>query len=313
MKPRIVVILGPTAVGKTELSARWAEELKAEIISADSMQVYRYLDIGTAKPSREILRHVPHHLIDVVNPDEPFNAARFSCEADRVIRNLSRQGKFIFVVGGTGLYIRSLLGGLIEGPPGDEELRCLLKQKENLHDMLREFDPVAAERIHPRDRVRIIRALEVFLLTGESIVKYQQQHRFERRKYDFIKIGIAEERDILFERINQRTQNMFSQGLIEEVEKILSLGYKKELPPLQTLGYRHAIHLLEGRISKREAIEFTARDTRHYAKRQMTWFKKEEDILWFKRHDHRAKEIVFRFLEDKAVNFLDFKKSINDN
>lgn len=308
-----MVILGPTAVGKTDLAIQWAEELGGEIVSADSMQVYRYLDIGTAKPSPETRQRIPHHLIDVVNPDDLFSAARFAQEADLIIHNLARKGKFIFVVGGTGLYLRSLLGGLIEGPPADKELRHLLKQQDNLYDMLKVFDPLAAERIHPRDRVRIVRALEVFILTGDSIVNQQRQHRFERRKYDYIKIGIREEKEILYNRIDQRTQHMFSQGLVEEVEKVLSMGYSKELPPLQTLGYRHTIRLLEGSISKREAMEFTARDTRHYAKRQFTWFKKEKDILWFKRGDPRAKEAAWRFLEENELKFLDFKKSINDN
>ncbi|HOJ51520.1 MAG TPA: tRNA (adenosine(37)-N6)-dimethylallyltransferase MiaA [Syntrophales bacterium] len=297
MKPRLIVILGPTAVGKTELAIKWAHQLGGEIISADSMQVYRYLDIGTAKPSLEIRKRIPHHLIDVVNPDEPFNAARFVQEADRIIRRLVRAEKPIFVVGGTGLYIRSLLRGLIESPPRDEQLRQLLRQKENIYEMLKEFDPLAAEKIHPRDRVRIVRALEVFLLTGESIVSKQLRHRFEQRKYDYVKIGIMEEKGILFDLIDKRTQHMFAQGLVEEVKKVLSMGYGKELPPLQTLGYRHAIRLWEGEISREEAINFTARDTRHYAKRQLTWFKKEKDILWFKRDDQAARDTVLRFLE----------------
>lgn len=313
MKPRLVVVVGPTAVGKTELAVKWAEEMAGEIISADSMQVYRHLDIGTAKPTPEIRERVHHHLIDVVNPDDQFNAARFSQEADGVIRNLAKKGKPIFVVGGTGLYIRALLGGLLEVPSADENLRLLLKQKEDLYDMLREIDPLAAKKIHPRDRVRIIRALEVFLLTGESIVHKQRRHEFADRKYEYIKIGITDEKETLYNRINERTKGMFTQGLVEEVEKVLAMGYAKDLPPLQTLGYRYAIRLREGSLSLSEAIDLTARDTRHYAKRQLVWFKGEKDILWFKRDDPRALEKVLRFLEVNPAKSLDLENSFNDN
>ncbi len=295
MKPRIVVLLGPTATGKTEAAVTWAREVGGEIISADSMQVYRYLDIGTAKPSPEVRKAVRHHLIDVVSPDENYSAARFVTEADRIIRHLTVEGKPVFVVGGTGLYIRALLGGLFPGPNADMHLRDLLAQQESLYDMLAVADPVAAARIHPRDHVRIIRALEVKLLTGASITEQQQQHGFRAHKYDCLTIGFWDDRPALYDRINRRTREMFTSGLVEEVRDVLAMGYGKELRPLNTLGYRHVIALLEGKIGREEAIELTARDTRHYAKRQETWFRREENILWFKPHEPSARERVMRF------------------
>jgi|YelNatPaOPRAMG01_1025707.scaffolds.fasta_scaffold05261_9 tRNA dimethylallyltransferase len=300
MRPRIVVIVGPTAVGKTELAVEWARELKGEIISADSMQVYKYLDIGTAKPSIEVRSQVPHHLIDLVPPDATFSAAHFVYEADRVIRRLQGEGKPILVVGGTGLYIRALLFGLIPTPPADGQLRQILKKQENLYEMLVAVDPLAAQKIHPKDRVRIVRALEVLLLTGDSIVRQQRNHRFQNPRYDYLKIGINDERSHLYERINKRTEEMFNRGLVEEVKGLLNMGYTKDLPPLQSLGYRHVISFLEGKISLMEAIRLTARDTRHYAKRQITWFGAEKDISWFHRRDPSAKDAVFHFLGKKS-------------
>ena len=283
-KPKIVIILGPTAVGKTDLSLGLAETFGGEIISADSMQVYRHLDIGTSKPLPQERERVPHHLIDVVNPDEGFSAARFNETAGGVIRGLEGK-KAVFVVGGTGLYVRALTGGLIDGP--DEDLRQSYREameredRERLHGRLRQLDPLAAERIHPRDKVRIVRALETAELTGEPISEKQRRHGFRDIRYEALKIGIYRDRAELYRRINVRAAQMVEAGLIGETEKILGMGYNEKLNPLQTLGYKYFIRYLKGEMALEEALRSMQRDTRHYARRQMTWFRGEGGIEWF--------------------------------
>ena len=283
-KPRIVIILGPTAVGKTDLSLDLASAFNGEIVSADSMQVYRHLDIGTSKPSPQERQRVPHHLIDVVSPDEEFSAARFSETAGGIIGDLEGR-KAVFVVGGTGLYVRALTGGLIEGP--DAALRSGYREAmeredgERLHGRLRQLDPRAAERIHPRDRVRIVRALETVELTGEPISEKQRRHGFRDIRYEALKIGLYRDREELYRRIDSRAAQMVEGGLIGETEKILGMGYHPKLKPLQTLGYRYFIQYLKGSMTLEEALRSMQRDTRHYARRQMTWFRGEGGIEWF--------------------------------
>src|SRR5271157_3856866 len=229
-KPRLIVILGPTAVGKTAAAMALARESGGEIVSADSMQVYRFLDIGTAKPTLEEQSLVKHHAIDIVNPDEQFNAAMFIRLAHETIGKLNNAGKPIFVVGGTGLYIKALLGGLFEGPDADEDLRRLYRQelkqfgKAHLYEKLKERDEQAAAQIDRNDIPRIIRALEVLELCGISIVEKQNAHRFSDNIYDFIKIGLTVERTELYRRIDQRTEKMIEDGLVGEVEKLFSMG-----------------------------------------------------------------------------------------
>ena len=283
-KPKIIVILGPTAVGKTELALDLASEFSGEIISADSMQVYRHLDIGTSKPSVRQRERVPHHLIDVVDPDEEFSAARFNETASAIIGELVGR-KAVFVVGGTGLYIRTLTGGLIDGP--GEELRRRYRKalegedRERLHGRLRRLDPGAAERIHPRDRVRIVRALETAELTGEPISEKQRRHGFRDVRYEALKIGLYRDREDLYRRIDSRAVRMVEAGLIGETGKVLGMGYLENLKPLRTLGYRYFIRYLKGEMSLDEALRSMQRDTRHYARRQMTWFRGESGIEWF--------------------------------
>lgn len=283
-KPKIVILLGPTAVGKTDLALALASEFGGEIVSADSMQVYRHLDIGTAKPTTQERQRVPHHLIDVVDPDEEFSAARFREMAAAIISDLDGR-KAVFVVGGTGLYIRTLTGGLIDGP--DDGLRRRYREAmegqdtESLHGRLRQVDPAAAGRIHLRDRVRIVRALETAELTGEPISVKQRRHGFRDVRYEALKIGLYRDREELYRRIDRRAAEMVEAGLIGETEKIIGMGYDEKLKPLQTLGYRYFIRYLKGGMDLEEALRSMQRDTRHYARRQMTWFRGEAAIEWF--------------------------------
>ena len=285
-KPRIVIILGPTGVGKTEVAIKLACEYGGEIISADSMQVYRYMDIGTAKPTPEERSLVKHHLIDVVDPDEKFDTAMFMGGAGEVINRLNSEGKSIFVVGGTGLYIKALIGGLFNGPGADRDLRNAYREdlerygREYLYEKLKEMDEVAAERIHPNDVFRTIRALEVLELSGESIVKKRSDHNFSDKRYDFIKIGLMIDRGLLYERINKRVEKMIADGLVGEVEKLLKMGYDETLKPMQAFGYRNIVNCIKGRYDIQEAVEMIKSDTRHYAKRQLTWFRADENIEW---------------------------------
>jgi tRNA dimethylallyltransferase len=285
-KPHLIVILGPTAVGKTTAAMALARESGGEIVSADSMQVYRLLDIGTAKPTLEEQSLVKHHAIDIVNPDEQFNAAMFIRLAHETIGKLNDAGKPVFVVGGTGLYIKALLGGLFEGPDADEDLRRLYRQElkqfgpTHLYEKLKERDEQAAAQIDRNDIPRIIRALEVLELCGISIVEKQNAHRFGDNIYDFIKIGLTVERTELYRRIDQRTENMIEDGLVGEVEKLFSIGYRENLKPMQALGYKYIARLIKGSCSLADATRMIKRDTRHFAKRQMTWFGRDKEIEW---------------------------------
>ena len=303
-KPRLIIIVGPTAVGKTDLAIPLAQELGGEIISADSMQVYRHMDIGTAKPSPDQRRLIPHHVLDVVDPDQAFNAALFIEAARPVIRDLHRQRKPVLVVGGTGLYIRTLLGGLFPGPSSDEALRSHYRRQQEtfgqdyLYRELQRLDHLAARQINPRDKNRIIRALEVMELTGRSIVESQEEHSFLDKHYDCLTIGLNMDRTALFDRIDQRTRHMVEIGLIDEVRKLFALGFHENLKPMQSMGYKHAVHHLKGGMDLEEVIRRTARDTRHYAKRQWTWFRAGQDVEWFFNNEY--KRIV-----DRVLQFLD--------
>jgi tRNA dimethylallyltransferase len=285
-KPKIVIILGPTAVGKTDIALDLASAFGGEIISADSMQVYRHLDIGTSKPTCRERERVPQHLIDVVNPDEEFNAALFHGLADAVIGKLHGK-KNIFVAGGTGLYIRTLAGGIIEGPGPDEALRkdyrdALEKEeRETLYGRLRMLDPRSAERIHPHDTVRIVRALETAELAGEPISEKQRRHGFRQVRYDCLKVGLYRDRGELYQRIDSRASQMIEAGLVEETENILGMGYDEKVKPLQSLGYKYIIRYIRRELTLEEALKLMQRDTRHYARRQMTWFRGEGGIEWF--------------------------------
>ncbi len=284
----LVALVGPTAVGKTALSLRLAEEIHAEIINVDSLQVFRGLDIGTAKPGYEERQRIPHHLIDVVDIDEPFDASDFVRKAMGVIRSITSRGKVSLLVGGTGLYLRSLLEGLAPCPGCDPAIRGVLSEihrqqgKGALHRLLSSIDPEAAARLHPNDTFRVMRALEVYYQTGEPMSIWQKRHRIkERQRLHCIKIGLTRPRRELYERIDARIEAMLDAGFLREVEDLLDRGYSPRLKPLQSLGYRHMILFLKKEISFSKAMAQMKRDTRHYAKRQMTWFRADPEIRWF--------------------------------
>jgi tRNA dimethylallyltransferase len=281
-KPPLIVIAGPTAVGKTECAIWIAQQLNAEIISADSMQVYRYLDIGTAKPSLEQQQAVRHHLIDVVEPDSDFSVSDYKTLFDETVPALMARGKLPLVTGGTGLYIRACLRSFLDGNPVQPnwELRNSLNLKAEaqgssfLHQQLARVDPEAARRIHPNDLRRIIRALEVYEVLGEPISKLQIQQKNES-PYHVLYIFLDRERAELYQRIEARVDEMLGQGLLKEVESLLERGYRSDLKPLQSLGYRQMIAYLQGQYSWETAVAAIKQETRNYAKRQLTWFRKE--------------------------------------
>ena len=285
--PPIVVITGPTATGKTALALTLAQRYNAEIISADSRQVYRYLDIGTAKPTTQEQAQVAHHVIDVVNPDEHFDVVRFRALAHEAIAAITRRGKRVFVVGGTGLYIRALTRGLFVGPQSDPALRTRLSAQEKkqgpgfLHNWLRQVDAEAARRLHPNDRVRLIRALEVWLLSGKPMSAWQREHGFQERPFSTLLVSLVMEREVLAQRIKQRCQQMIREGLVDEVRRVWDMGFGEQLPTLRTIGYAQIGNLLHGRYTLEEALTHMARETRRLAKRQMTWLRAEPEVQWY--------------------------------
>jgi tRNA dimethylallyltransferase len=285
-RPAIVVICGPTGVGKTRAAIAAAQRFNGEIISADSVQIYRRLDIGSAKPTLAERTAIPHHLVDFLEPDAAFDARRFTQMAGALIQKLSAAGKAPFVVGGTGLYIKALLYGLFEPPAACRGLRRRLQREAAerggpaLHRRLAACDPEAAGRIHPNDAVRITRALEIYEATGRPISDFHARHRFAESPFRAFKIGLQLERTQLYERINRRVEAMLAEGLLAEVAKLLEMGFEPGLKPLQSLGYRHMIAHLNGTLSMAEAVRTLQRDTRRYAKRQMTWFAADPTICW---------------------------------
>ncbi|SMC24138.1 tRNA dimethylallyltransferase [Desulfacinum hydrothermale DSM 13146] len=290
----IVLLAGPTAVGKTSLALDLARRMNTQIVNADSMQVYRHMDIGTAKPTAEEQRLVPHHLLDVVDPDEPFDAARYVEMARPIVDHFHQRGRIPLVVGGTGLYMKALTRGLCPGAPSDPEIRRILSDElaqrgsPALHRELCQVDPELGRRLHPNDRQRILRALEVYRATGKPLSHWQAQHRFQDRLYPSIKVALFREREELYDRINRRTLIMMEQGFLEEVRKLLSMGYDPSLKPMQSLGYRHLCDHLLGKRRLDEAVSLIQRDTRRYAKRQLTWFKGDPEFQWFHAEDHQA-------------------------
>ena len=286
-KPKLVAIVGPTASGKTSIALSLALKFQGEIISADSIQVYRGMNIGSAKPSVEERQLVPHHLIDILDPDQEYSAALFRKQADEIIHRLHLHNAPVFVVGGGGLYLKVLTRGLFRGPAGDSQLRAVLLRKaeteggEVLHQELQELDPEAASRIHPHDTFRIIRALEVCALAGKPISLFQREHGFRESPYEILKIGLHREREELYRRIESRVEKMIKAGWVEEVQSLLNRGYSPELKSLQSVGYKHIVAYLSGGIDLVKATELVKRDTRRYAKRQITWFKGDPEIHWF--------------------------------
>mgnify|MGYP001427323452 CR=1 FL=1 len=296
MKPKIVVILGPTAVGKSALALELAGQLNGEIVNADSQQVYRYLDIGTGKPPTAERECVRHHLIDVVNPDQEFNAAMFRHLASEVIYHIDERRRRAIVCGGTGLYLKALTRGLFEGPAQDEQIRRDLETEieaaglASLYQRLAAIDPTVISSIHPNDRSRTVRALEVYQLTGKPISQWQKEHRFQEDSFDVLKLGLNLERSELYERINRRSAAMIQAGFLEEVRGLVAHGYSLDLKPLGSVGYAQMGKVIRGVLTIDAALEEMKQETRHLAKRQLTWFRGDKEVCWF--HPKQVSEIL---------------------
>jgi tRNA dimethylallyltransferase len=289
-RTRVGFIVGPTGAGKTTLALDLAQRLGAEIVNADSRQVYRGMDIGTAKPSAAERACVPHHLIDIRDPAEPLDVAGFAILARAAIDEIAARGRPPLVVGGSGLYLRALRGGIFRGPHASREIRDRLEQvaKErgvpHLHEQLRAIDPVAANRIGINDLYRIVRALEVFELTGEPISVHQQRHAFSGGGYDTLTVGVARERAELYDAINRRFDEMIAAGFVDEVRALLAAGYCLDRPPLASIGYKQIARHLRGELDLTDAIAAAKQESRRLAKRQLTWFRADRDIVWLDRN-----------------------------
>lgn len=283
--PLLIAIAGPTASGKSALAVQAALRVDGEIINCDSLQLYRELQIGTGKPSARETGSVPHHLYDFLNPDEIYSAGRYMVDARRTCRQVRGRGKVPIVVGGTGLYLRALLAGVFEGPSRCEAVRDRLEKivqrrgQERMHRLLARKDPATARKIGVGDRRRLIRALEVYFLTGTPISRLQEQRK-PLAGYRILKIGLNLPRSLLYQRIDSRARKMFRCGLLDEVDRLLRTGYDESCKAFEALGYRYAVQTLRGELKLEDAIELTIRDTRRYAKRQMTWFRREDGMRW---------------------------------
>jgi tRNA dimethylallyltransferase len=281
----LIIVAGPTASGKTSVALKLARLFNGEIVGADSMQIYRKMNIGTATPTAEELDGIKHHMLDIVNPDEEYDGARFVADADRVIEDITKRGKRVIIAGGTGMYIRLLLKGMHNAPAPDPDIRAELLKKANnlgwpeLHKELVQKDKISGEKLHPNDGVRIIRALEVLYQTGIPMSQWQKEHNFAISRYKFKMLGVLRDKEILNERINFRVKQMMKDGFVEEVNNLLHGGYSKDLKPMQALGYKRVVQYINGEMNLEEAIIDTMTDTRRFAKRQRTWFRKEP-VTW---------------------------------
>lgn len=288
MPPRVLVVTGPTASGKTALGVELAFALGGEVISADSMQIYRRMDIGTAKPTAEEMRGVPHHMIDIADPEENYSAARFCREASACADDIIARGKLPIVVGGTGLYIDSLIAGRdFAEEPGDSGLRERLSGEydalggEAMLSRLRGIDPLRAEKMHPGDKRRIVRAIEIFELTGETITAHDERTRAVPPRYDAVKLALSfRDRQRLYDRIDRRVDLMMEAGLVSEVEALLQGGVQVDSTAMQAIGYKEIVSALSGEMTMEQAVELVKRGSRRYAKRQLTWLRRDKSVFW---------------------------------
>ena len=305
----LIVIEGPTAVGKSRLALQLAELFATEIISADSRQIYRFMDIGTAKPSSEDRAKITHHLIDIVNPNEEYSAGQFSVAADKLIKQLHAGGKLPVICGGTGFYIKALLEGLFEAPSIPGKIRSDLEELEDkkgteyLYQMLKKVDPPSADRIHQKDSYRIKRALEVWIATGKGIGEHWESQDKRKQQYNPLRILISEEREILYERINSRMERMIKEGLIDELRSLLAAGYHQDDPGLTSVGYREFLPFIKENDSFISCLEKAKKDSRNYAKRQFTWYRKVNFDLNIQSNHYQTDEIA-----DKIKIFLESGK-----
>ena len=300
---KIVVICGPTGVGKTSFAIELAQKFCGEIVGADSMQIYRGMDIGTAKPTAAERNAVTHHMVDIVDPGDDFDAAEYGRRAGKCLSTLFSRGMTPFVVGGTGLYIKALIYGLADAAASDSQVHDRLAAElartssQAMHQRLSRVDPQSARRIHPNDTFRILRALEVYDLTGRPLTAHHADHGFARASFDALRIGLTLPRPELYDRIDQRVDAMLAQGLMAEVRALLAKGADPRLKSMQSLGYRHMTDYLQGRLEWDEAVRTLKRDHRRYAKRQMTWFGSDELVQWLQPDQlSRAVTLVEKFL-----------------
>lgn len=307
MKHPLVVVVGPTAVGKSKLAVKIGQRLDGEIVSADSMQVYRYMDIGTAKITLEEQEGIRHHLINIVDPGEPFNVAKYKRMAEAVISDIHSHGKLPIMVGGTGLYVKAVVDGLdVAGYGADQELRARLhnlaetKGTGFLYDALMEIDPETALRLHRNDLRRIIRALEVYYTTGTPISQQQRAWENPDPEYLLVMVGLIMNRTKLYQRINDRVDKMIEDGLVHEVRNLMEQGYLTESSAAQALGYKEIVEYLVGKCSFEEAVFKLKQSTRRYAKRQLTWFRKDSRITWFTAEDYED----FSEMTDRICEFV---------
>lgn len=299
----MIILTGPTAAGKTELSIGLAKEVNAEIISADSMQVYKKMDIGTAKIRLEEMQGVKHYLVDELDPSEEFHVARFQEMAKNALKEIYAKGKIPLVVGGTGFYIQGLLYDIdFTKEDGDRSYREFLGKKvkeegkEVLHKMLCNVDPVSAEKIHPNNVKRVIRALEFYQVNGFPISKHNEEEAQKQSPYNFVYFVLNHKRDILYDRINRRVDLMVQEGLIDEVRKLKEEGYKKSMVSMQGIGYKQVFEYLEGNMSLEETIDIIKRDTRHFAKRQLTWFGREREVTMIDKSKFQSEDEIFKYM-----------------
>ncbi len=311
MKEKLLVITGPTAIGKTKISVDLASDLNGEIISADSMQIYKYMDIGTAKVTREEMNGIDHHLIDIVYPDEEYTVSNYQRDARDLIIDINKKNKLPIVVGGTGLYINSLVYELnfVNISP-DEKIRnkyenlAEIHGNEYIHNILSKVDNESSEKIHINDRKRIIRALEIFELTGKTMSMYNKNFRKKNEDYQLCMICLNMNRKALYDRINRRVDIMIEQGLVDEVRKILDLGYSKNLVSLQGIGYKEIIDYIYGDITLEQAIDRIKQGSRNYAKRQLTWFRRDKRIKWIDIDEFNNFDELNLFVKEYICNTL---------
>ncbi|MGJ0846722.1 tRNA (adenosine(37)-N6)-dimethylallyltransferase MiaA [Tissierella praeacuta] len=307
-KDNLFILIGPTAIGKTALSVELAKRINGEIISADSMQIYKYMNIGSAKITKEEMENIPHHLIDIIFPNEDFTVADFKNNAVKLIKDINSRGKLPIVAGGTGLYINSLVYNLnFTQVAPNEEIRVKLESlgdkhgNEYLHQELEKIDIESAEKISVNDRKRIIRAIEIFEITGKPMSEHNKNFRVPVEDYNLVMIGLNMDRKELYNRINLRVDIMIEEGLVEEVNNLLKMGYNKELVSMQGIGYKEIIMYLEGNISLEKSVELIKQGSRNYAKRQLTWFRRDNRIKW-------VNVDKFSNLDDLSQYIIDYSK-----
>ncbi len=311
-KRQLIILTGPTAAGKTSLSIELAKRIGGEIVSADSMQIYKYMNIGSAKITREQMEGVPHHLIDVLMPDEEFNVFRFQQMAKEALAGIYGRNHIPIVVGGTGFYIQALLYDIdFSAEEGKEEIRERLEKEGAcygslyLHEKLRKVDPVSAEGIHPNNEKRLIRALEFYEINGYPISLHNERQRQRTSPYAFRYFVLTDDRERLYERIDERVDQMLEDGLVDEVKNLKEMGYHRQMVSMQGLGYKEILDYLDGVCSLEEAVYRIKRDTRHFAKRQLTWFRRERDVIWLNKKE-------FQYNDRKLLDYMETIRRADD-